>query len=186
MTRKKIAILIVLLLIADQIVKLLVKTSMFEGESIRLLGDWLQLRYVENPGAAFGMQLGGSYGKLILSLFRIVAVGVIGWYIGRLVKRNAPAGVIVGFSLIFAGAVGNIIDSVFYGVIFGEAPLLYGHVVDMIYLHLFRWESVPRWLSFLVDGEGYFFGPVFNLADSYISVAVVYLALFQHKVFKEL
>lgn len=164
MKKSHIALLIVALLIVDQIVKIVVKTQMTLGESIPVFGNWFQIYFIENEGAAFGMKLGGAWGKLALSLFRIVAVGAICWYIDRLRSRRAPRGVIVGMSLVLAGAIGNIIDSAFYGIIWDYAPFLHGRVVDMLSLS--------------------FFPPVFNLADSYISVAFVYLILFQWKYFK--
>jgi len=196
MNGKKLTILIVVLLLADQLLKIWVKTNMALGEAIMVVPDWFQLRFVENPGFAFGMELGKDWGKLFLSLFRVVMAGGICWYMCRLIRAKAPTGVIVGFALIFAGAVGNIIDSAFYGLVFsastpfevahwgdGYAGLLHGRVVDMFYFPLFQWNSCPDWLSFLVDGNNYFFGAIFNLADAYISVAVVYLLLFQFKFF---
>ncbi len=164
MKRKYIALLIIALLIADQVVKIVVKTNMALGESIPVLGNWFQILFVENEGAAFGMKLGGKYGKLTLSLFRIVAVSAIGVYINHLWKRKAPRGVIVGVAMVLAGALGNIIDSAFYGLVWDYAPFLHGRVVDMFSLS--------------------FFPPVFNLADSYISVAVVYLIVFQWRYLK--
>ena len=191
-------LLIVLLLVADQALKIWIKTSMRIDEAIMVCGEWFQLRFVENPGFAFGMELGQDWGKLALSLFRIVLSGGIAWYIVKLIRQKAPVGVIIGFSLIFAGAVGNIIDSAFYGLIFtestpltvaqwggGYASFLHGRVVDMFYFTLFQWNSCPEWLSFLVDRNHYFFGAIFNLADAYISVAVVYLFIFQYKFFGE-
>lgn len=198
---KHLSILALLLIIADQALKIWVKTHMQLGEAIIVFPDWFQLLFVENNGAAFGMQLRGAgtfdWGKLLLSIFRIGMVGAIGYYICRLVKEKAPAGVLIGLTLILTGAVGNIIDCAFYGLIFSEstpsvvahfgdgyAPFMLGKVVDMFYFPLFRWENCPSWLSFLVDSQKYFFGAVFNLADAYISVAVVYLLIFQYKFFK--
>lgn len=196
MNGKKLTILIVVLLLADQLLKIWIKTHLALGEAIIVVPDWFQLRFVENPGFAFGMELGKDWGKLFLSLFRVVMAGGICWYMWRLLRAKAPVGVIVGFALIFAGAVGNIIDSAFYGLLFSEstpfavahwgdgyAGLLHGRVVDMFYFPLFQWNSCPDWLSFLVDGNNYFFGAIFNLADAYISVAVVYMLLFQFKFF---
>lgn len=196
MNGKKLSILIVVLLVADQLLKIWVKTHMALGEAIMVVPDWFQLHFVENPGFAFGMELGADWGKLFLSLFRVVMAGAIAWYMWRLIRAKAPTGVLVGFALIFAGAVGNIIDSAFYGLIFSEstpfevahwgdgyAGLMRGRVVDMFYFPLFQWNGCPDWLSFLVDSNNYFFGAIFNLADAYISVAVVYLLLFQYKFF---
>ena len=183
------------LLVLDQIVKLSVKTTMTLGESHNVLGNWFRWCFVENEGAAFGMSLGGNYGKLILSLFRIVAIGVLVWFVGRLRKQKAPTGVVIGFVMILAGAIGNMIDSAVYGLIFSEstftsvaqllpegggyAPFLHGKVVDMLYFPLFHW---PEWLP-LIGGD-LFFSPVFNFADSYITIAVFYLIIFQWRYFK--
>jgi signal peptidase II len=203
MKRKHIALLIIGLLVLDQVVKFYIKTHMTLGESIHVLGSWFQIFFIENEGAAFGMSLGGSYGKLALSLFRIVAVVAILWFIGYLRRRKAPAGVLVGISLVFAGAMGNIIDSAFYGLIFSEstystvatlfpegggyAGFLHGSVVDMLHFPLFTIDNTPSWMGWLTGGDGSFtfFAPVFNVADSYISIAVFYLALFQWKYFNK-
>ena len=195
-----IAAIVVGLLIADQALKIWVKTHMLLGEEIEVF-SWFKLLFVENNGAAFGMQIAptGSFdwGKLALSIFRLVLVGGLGYYVYTLVRKKAPMGILIGLSLIIAGALGNILDSAFYGIIFSEstttaiaefggsyAPCMMGKVVDMFYFPLFQWENHPQWLSLLFDTGGYFFGPVFNLADAYISVAVVYLLIFQYKFFK--
>lgn len=183
------------LIVIDQIVKFSVKTTMTLGESHNVLGDWFRWCFIENEGAAFGMALGGKYGKLALSLFRIVAIGALVWFVCKLRKDSAPRGVIIGFAMILAGAAGNMVDSAFYGMIFSEstftsvaqllpegggyAPFLYGKVVDMLYFPLFYF---PDWMP-LVGGE-LFFSPVFNFADSYITIAVIYLLFFQWKYFK--
>ena len=190
MNNKKISLLIIILLIADQAVKFAVKCNMTLGESITVFPNWFQILFVEN------------YGKLALSLFRIAAVCALGWYINYLGRRKAPTGVIVGMALILAGALGNIIDSAFYGLIFSEstftqvatlfpagggyAGLLHGKVVDMLYFPLFTIENTPSWLGFLsgADGSFTFFAPVFNIADSYITVAVFYLLIFHWRYFK--
>jgi signal peptidase II len=198
---KHISILILVLLIADQALKIWVKTSFHLGEALVVIPNWFQLLFVENNGAAFGMQItsAGSFdwGKLALSLFRIVLVGGLCYYTFDLARKKAPTGILVGLSLIIAGALGNIVDSALYGLIFSAstpatiaefggsyAPFMMGKVVDMFYFPLFQWSNHPEWLSFLFDSRGYFFGPVFNLADSYISVAVVYMLIFQYKFFK--
>ena len=204
MNLKKISLLIVLLLIADQALKIWIKTHMHLDESIIVFPDWFQLRFIENNGAAFGMHIasgeGFDWGKLLLGILRIGMVGFIGWFICHLAKKRegTPRGVIVGLALIFAGAMGNILDSAFYGLIFSEstpysvaefgghyAGFMMGKVVDMFYFPLFQWNGVPRMLRFLVDSNNYFFGAIFNLADAYISVAVVYLLLFQYKFFSK-
>lgn len=200
MTVKKVSLLVIALLIADQALKIWVKTHMHLDEAIIVFPDWFQLRFIENNGAAFGMHIasggGFDWGKLLLGIFRVVLAGGIAWLIGRLLRqrKETPTGVIVGLALSFAGAVGNILDSAFYGLLFSEstpysvahfgghyAGFMMGKVVDMFYFPLFQWNSVPRFLRFLVDSNNYFFGAIFNLADAYISVAVVYLLLFQYK-----
>ena len=199
MTPKKATILILCLLLFDQVTKLLVKCNMTIGESITVFPDWFFINFIENPGAAFGMQLGGEHGKLLLSLFRIVAVVLLSWYMHHLLRHKAPSGVVVGISMIIAGALGNIIDSAFYGLIFSEstfttvatlfppgggyAGFLHGKVVDMLYFPLFTLQNAPSWLAG-PDGTWTFFSPVFNVADSYITIAVIYLLLFQWKYFK--
>ena len=198
---KHISILVVVLLLADQLLKIWVKTNFHLGESLVVIPNWFQLLFVENNGAAFGMQIasagGFDWGKLLLSLFRLVLVGGLCYYTYRLARQKAPVGVIVGLSLIIAGALGNILDSALYGLVFSAstpmqvaefggsyAPFMMGKVVDMFYFPLFQWSNHPAWMSFLFDSQGYFFGPVFNLADAYISVAVVYMLIFQYKFFK--
>ncbi|MDR1671191.1 MAG: lipoprotein signal peptidase [Alistipes sp.] len=202
MKRRYIVFFILGLLVVDQIVKFYIKTHMTLGESIAVFGRWFQIYFIENEGAAFGMSLGGQYGKLTLSLFRIVVVALICWLIDHLRRKQMSTGMIVGVSLVLAGALGNIIDSAFYGLIFSEstwtsvatflpegggyAGFLHGKVVDMLYFPLFTIHNMPGWLSWLsgADGVFTFFAPVFNLADTYISVAVIYMIVFQWKHFK--
>ena len=184
------AVLIVLaVLLIDQVIKIWVKTSMTLHESIHVT-DWFYITFIENNGMAFGMQLGS---KIILSLFRVIAISALGYYIWVEVKRQAKIGYIVCLSLVLAGAVGNLIDCMFYGLMFnasspyylsyfvpfgtGYAPFLMGKVVDMFYFPLIETEW-PTWVPF-VGGEHFvFFSPVFNFADSCISVSVVWLLLF--------
>ena len=203
MNLKKIALLVIVLLIADQALKIWIKTHMTLDEAIIVFPDWFQLRFIENNGAAFGMHLstpgGFDWGKLALGLFRVGLVGLLIWLIRNMVRNKAkktPTGVILGLTFILAGASGNILDSAFYGLLFSEstpyevaqfgghyAGFMMGKVVDMFYFPLFQWNSVPNVLRFLVDSHHYFFGAIFNLADAYISVATAYLLLFQYKFF---
>jgi signal peptidase II len=196
--RKKIALIIILLLLLDQVVKFIVKLNMTEYESIPVFGNWFFIHFIENPGAAFGFQLGGEGGKLILSLFRIGAIALLIWYVNYLIKKKAPTGVLVGIGLVLAGAIGNMIDSAFYGLIFSEstptaaatllpdgggyASFLHGEVVDMLYFPIIH-STWPQWMPW-VGGEDFtFFSPVFNIADSYITIAVFYMLIFQRKYF---
>lgn len=204
MNCKKITLLVVILLLADQALKIWVKTHMALDEAIVVFPDWFQLRFIENNGAAFGMHIytpgGFDWGKLLLGIFRIVLVIGLCWLLRKLCRdtKRTPKGVFVGLALILAGALGNIFDSAFYGLIFSEstpyavaqagghyAGFMMGKVVDMFYFPLFQWNGVPRFLRFLVDSNNYFFGAIFNLADAYISVAVIYLFIFQYKYFSK-
>lgn len=187
---KKVALFIFGLVVIDQVVKLLVRSHIDLGEQVSVF-PWFKLCHIENNGFAFGMQLGSGggvdWGKIVLSLFRLVMIGFLVWGIRYLLrKEGVPKGVIVGVALILAGAIGNMVDSLFYGMLFEQqgAGFLTGRVVDMFYFPLFKWENVPSMLRFLVSSDGYFFGAVFNVADAYISVAVVYLILFHYKFFK--
>lgn len=188
------------LLVLDQVVKIWIKTHMMLGEEFSVFGNWFKILFVENNGMAFGMELGeGKWGKTILSLFRIVAVGGIGWYILRLIREKAPTGVLFSFALIFCGAIGNIFDSLFYGLIFndshyqvatlfpaegGYASFLHGRVVDMLYFPLFQ-GIFPSWVPIWGGQEFIFFRPVFNLADSYITIGVLILILFYRHFFTD-
>ena len=175
-------ILGIILVVIDQVIKVLVKTNMDLGQSIHVIGDWFQLVFVENKGMAFGMSFGGVVGKYLLTVFRIVLFCVLCWWISRLLKRkDVPAGVLVGLTLITAGAFGNIVDCLFYGIIFGGyAPFMQGRVVDMFYFPLWTW---PDWVPGL--GGHIFFEPVFNFADSCVTVGAIYLILFQWKFFSK-
>ena len=188
----KVAFWVILLVALDQLVKMLIHFNLEVGEKIEVF-SWFNLYYVENNGFAFGMQLGSGdgaidWGKLVLSIFRIVMIGGLIYGIRYLLQRRdtTPVGVIAGAVLILAGAIGIMIDSMFYGLLLDtqDAGFLMGKVVDMIHLPLFKWENCPDFLNFLVGGDGYFFGAIFNVADAYISVAVVYLLLFHYKFFK--
>ena len=161
------------LVVIDQVIKVLVKTNMDLGEQIYLIGDWCRLCFVENKGMAFGMSFGGSVGKLLLSIFRIVLSGLLIWWISKLAKKpETPKGVLVGLTMIIAGAIGNVIDCLFYGLIWDYAPFMFGKVVDMFYFPL------------ITKGEQViFFSPVFNFADSCVTCGAFYLLLFQWKYF---
>ena len=157
-------ILGVLLVAIDQIIKVLVKTNMSLGEVIPVFGDWFRLVFVENEGMAFGMKFGGVVGKYILTTFRIVLSAVLIFWISKLVKRpDTPVGVLVGLTAITAGALGNLVDCLFYGLIWDYAPMMLGRVVDMF--------------------SATFFPPVFNFADSCVTVGAFYLIIFQWKFF---
>ena len=182
---KKLIILGVVLVVLDQIIKVLVKSNMDLGETINVFGDWFKLHFVLNKGMAFGMAFGGYWGKVLLSLFRIVLFSALGMWIGKLAKKpTTPTGVLVGLTMITAGALGNIVDCFFYGLIWPETvmpgapfPFLFGQVVDMFYFPLFDyrlpWMDYPRT----------FFGAVFNFADSCVTCGAIYLLLFQWKFF---
>lgn len=186
-------------LLIDQVVKIWVKTHMTLGEDI-IIADWFIIHFTENPGMAFGLEFGGSWGKLVLSLFRVITVGFIFYWLKGLIKKEVPTGGIVAVSLILAGALGNILDSLFYGVIFGASDFhqvaeifpegggyaapLFGHVVDMLYFPLFK-GYLPDWLPIWGGDYFIFFRPVFNLADFAISCGVGLLIIYQKAVFKE-
>jgi len=197
---KKSIVIVLLVLLVDQILKFWIKTNMTLGEEFSVFGDWFLIHFVENNGMAFGFEFGGEYGKIFLSIFRVVAVFGIGWYILKLVKNNISMGFIACVSLIFAGAIGNIIDSAFYGLIFndsygqvaslfpeggGYATFLHGRVVDMFYFPLFS-GTYPEWVPFAGGSDFQFFRPVFNIADSAISVGIFSIILFYRKQFNEI
>ena len=196
--RNKLLIFIFALLALDQGVKIWVKTHMMIGDEFSVFGNWFKILFIENNGMAFGMAAdSGKIGKTLLSLFRIFAIVAIGWYILRLIKEKAPLGVLFSFALILCGAIGNIIDSVFYGMIFnnsydqvatflpeggGYASFLHGRVVDMLYFPLYE-GYLPSWVPIWGGDYIVFFRPVFNLADSYITIGVIMLILFHRKFF---
>ena len=193
LTKGQLSVLIVFgVLIIDQIIKILVETNMFWHESIRIT-DWFYIYFTENNGMAFGMEL---FGKLFLTTFRIVAVGLIIWYLAKIIKENYKTGYIVCLSLILAGAVGNIIDSVFYGVIFNESTYsqiahfvpvgegysewFHGKVVDMFYFPIIE-TNWPEWIPGIGGEHFIFFSPIFNFADAAISCGIIALLLFYGK-----
>ncbi len=200
MNRKTlVGVTLFLVLLADQSLKIWVKTNMAYGEEFQLFGlDGALIHFVENNGMAFGLSLGPSLGKLFLTLFRIAAVSLLFLFLIRLIRQKADRKLLFGFALVQAGALGNIIDSVFYGYLFssssfhggvatmfppegGYAPLLYGRVVDMLYFPLF-YGNYPEWLPFL-GGKAYlFFRPVFNIADVAICLGVITLLFYYFSV----
>ena len=181
---KKLLILGAVLVIIDQVVKILVKTNMSIGEHFSVIGNWFQILFIENEGMAFGMKFGGAIGKYLLTFFRICLFSVLAWWISRLLKRESvPTGVLVGLTLIAAGALGNIIDCLFYGLIFEpHMPFMQGRVVDMLYFPLID-TTWPQWLPWIGGKPFTFFDPVFNIADSCVTVGAFYLILFQWKFF---
>lgn len=195
-------LVIVLVLLIDQSLKIWVKTHMEIGQEFPILGQsWAFIHFVENEGMAFGWEIPATYGKLILSLFRLGAIVFLSYILYQLMQARASRGLLICFALIFAGALGNIIDSVFYGLIFSASPyhggvatlfpeaggyagLLHGKVVDMFYFPMI--ESVwPAWVPFVGGQSFLFFRPVFNVADASISVGVIMLLLFYRSYFTQ-
>jgi len=185
--------IIVAILVIDQVIKILVKTHMHIGESIPVFGSWFQILFIENEGMAFGMHFGGSWGKILLSVFRLIASVGIAWGIVYLIKKNARKFLLVSMSLIFAGAVGNIIDSCFYGLIFSEstfevaqmfpeeggyAPFLFGKVVDMFYFPIID-TTLPEWVPIWGGQHFTFFNAIFNFADAAITIGIFMLIIDQ-------
>lgn len=197
---KKAALTILLVLLADQWLKIWIKTHMTLGQEITVAGNWFIIHFTENEGMAFGMTFGGSTGKLMLSLLRIVAVVGISYYLYRIIRNREKTGLIICISLILAGALGNILDSVFYGLLFSAssfhevarflpgdghyASLLHGKVVDMFYFPVFQ-GRYPDWIPVLGSKEFIFFRPVFNISDAAITSGVAMLLVFQRDFFKK-
>lgn len=194
---KKPLLIIFLVLFIDQFIKIYIKTHFFLGEEIRVAGNWFILHFTENNGMAYGIEFGGEFGKLFLSVFRIVAVGGIGWYMWSLTKKKEDTFFIICIALIFAGALGNILDSAFYGMLFsdsgyevarfmpeegGYASFLHGRVVDMFYFPVIE-GHFPDWFPMWAGEEFIFFRPVFNFADASISIGVILIILNQKRFF---
>jgi signal peptidase II len=199
----KVAAIVFLVLLLDQWLKFHIKLNYEYGQETYLFGkEWAQLKFVENEGMAFGITFDWKYGKLLLSVFRIIMVGGLIWYIGQLIKAKMPNGLVYAVGLITAGAIGNIIDSVFYGLIFTESyhmggdiaklvpmgqgygTFLHGKVVDMLYFPLHNFY-VPDWVPYFGGDSYLFFSPIFNIADAAITCGVLSILLFQGSFFKE-
>lgn len=200
MSKKQLTLLVVILILTiDQILKIWIKTHFYLGEEKRVFGNWFLLHFVENRGMAFGFEFAGRFGKVLLTLFRLIAATAIMIYLLKLIKKGIPTGLVVSISMIFAGAVGNIIDSAFYGLIFtdsygrvaeflpkggGYETFLHGSVVDMFFFPVIK-GTWPVW-SPINTGEPFlFFRPVFNIADSSITVGISIILLFYRKYFNE-
>jgi signal peptidase II len=199
MSVKKISLIIIfIILILDQLLKIWIKTNLVIGEEIHVIGNWFILHFTENNGMAFGLDIPGEFGKISLSLFRLAAIIGIAFFIRHLIRTKAHKGLIISVSLILAGAIGNIIDSAFYGMIFtdswgrtaelfpeggGYASFLHGKVVDMLYFPIIK-GTWPHWFPFWGSHSFIFFRPVFNIADSSITTGVFIILIFQKRFFK--
>lgn len=194
---KKSLLIVFLLLLIDQSIKVWVKLSFNLGQGISIFGlDWAHIHFTENPGMAFGFVFGGDTGKLILSIFRLIAISALIWYLNTISKQKFPNIAVIAVTLILAGAIGNILDSAFYGLIFSESTyhttavflpesggyegFLYGSVVDMFYFPMFK-GIYPTWIPRLGGQDFTFFSPVFNFADSMIFVGVILVLIFRKK-----
>lgn len=192
---KKSILLIAAVLILDQLLKVWIKTNMMMGQEIHFF-DWFIIHFTENKGMAFGMEFGGSFGKYLLSIFRLVAIVAIAIYLKNIAATDVKKGVVFSISLVLAGAIGNMIDSAFYGLIFSEsygqlatvfeggyAGFLQGKVVDMFYFPLIN-GHFPDWMPLVGGNHFIFFRPVFNIADASISVGVINMLIFHRSFFK--
>lgn len=208
---KHVVLIISTIIIVDQALKIWIKTTHPTGEVMRVFGlSWFRLHFIENPGMAWGWKFGNETGKVILTLFRLAAVIFGTWYLGRIVKQQYKRGFIVCAALIYAGALGNLIDSMFYGMVFdkgltydpaisdylqysgvaqfssnGYSSFLHGSVVDMFYFPMFK-GHFPSWMPFVGGDEFEFFSAIFNIADASISIGVITLLLFQKRFFRKI
>ena len=201
MKLRNVIFIVALIIIVDQALKIWIKTSFGFGHVKDVMGlSWFRLYFIENKGMAWGLEFGGDWGKMILTLFRLAAVIFGTWYLGRIVKQNYSRGFIICAALIYAGALGNLIDSMFYGLIFsksdygviatafppggGYAGFLHGKVVDMLHFPMIK-SNFPSWFPFVGGDEFEFFSPIFNIADASISIGVITLFVFQKRFFKK-
>jgi len=205
---RNVVFIIAVIIIADQVLKMWIKTNYSAGHVTDVFGSKFQLYFVENSGMAWGWKFGNEIGKIVLTLFRLAAVIFGTWYLGRIVRHHYHKGFIICAALIYAGALGNLLDSMFYGMIFdkglhydpsikefigyggvaafsthGYSSFLHGSVVDMLYFPLIH-STFPSWLPLIGGKEFEFFSPIFNIADASISVGVITLLLFQKRFFK--
>ena len=195
MNKKAAIVLIFIILLIDQISKIYVKTHFQLGESVEVF-NWFKILFIENDGMAWGIEIPGNYGKIILTLFRVVAIGAIGYWLNKSINEKAANVLVLSIALILAGAIGNIIDSVFYGLIFdgsygqvatlfADEPygeLLKGKVVDMLYFPIYD-DVLPEWIPIWGGERFVFFEPVFNIADTSISIGFILLLIFNKKAF---
>ena len=201
MKARHVTLIILLVVVADQALKLYIKTHFYLNEHHNILGTWFRLHFVENEGMAYGWKFGGEAGKMLLTLFRLGAVVFGVWYLGSIIQKKYSRGFIICAALIFAGALGNLIDSIFYGLIFDEsiqgsyavakifpahgyAGFLHGKVVDMLYFPIISDVHFPKWVPIWGGEEFEFFRPIFNLADASISTGVITILVFQKRFFK--
>ncbi len=198
MKSRTIALVIFLVVFADQALKVYIKTHFYLNEAHNVLGNWARLYFVENEGMAYGWKFGGQAGKMLLTLFRLAAVVFGVWYLRSIIQKKYHRGFIICAALIFAGALGNLIDSMFYGIIFeesypghlaamfpkqGYAGFLHGKVVDMLYFPIIRDAHFPKWVPVWGGDDFEFFRPIFNLADASISTGVITILVFQKRFF---
>ncbi len=200
MKKRHVFLIIGLIIIADQALKIYIKTHFHPGESRPVLGNWFQLYFIENEGMAYGWKFGGGFGKLALTLFRLGAVIFGVFYLKKIIEKKFHPGYIICASLVFAGALGNLLDSLFYGLIFdkssfntdeisgiftghGYASFLHGNVVDMIYLPLIHIHQLPDWIPFWGGKDFSFFNYIFNIADASVSIGVIGIIFFRKRFF---